>query len=64
MHRSIMMSNPKIIGPMVSENRSGKPHVLQKDRKKIIIIIVILIINEVEEVKSISLQILFGRLNY
>jgi hypothetical protein len=57
------MPNPKIIGPMVSENRSGKPHVLQKDRK-IIIIIVILIINEVEEVKSISLQILFGRLNY
>jgi hypothetical protein len=59
------MPNPKIIGPMVSENRSGKPHVLQKDRKIIIIIIiVILIINEVEEVKSISLQILFGRLNY
>jgi hypothetical protein len=63
MHRSIILPNPKIIGPMVSENRSGIPHVLQKDRK-IIIIIVILIINEVEEVKSISLQILFGRLNY
>jgi hypothetical protein len=32
-HRPIIIPNPKIIGPMVSENHSRQLHVLQKERK-------------------------------
>ena len=38
-HISIIIPNPMIIGPIVSQNRCGQLHVLQKERIIIIVII-------------------------